>query len=187
MFDHYLDGVHYERRPSLWVEPLGDWGKGSVQLVELPTDDETQDNIVAMWVPGQAAKAGTSLAISYKLYWSANGAHETTLARCIATRVGRGGEPGQNRPKGVRKFVVEFLGGHLANLPFGTRPEPILTTTSGTFSDVFTEAVPDSVAGHWLAQFDFTAAGAEVVDMRLFLKVGEQTLSETWLYQYHVV
>ncbi|HEY2401045.1 MAG TPA: glucan biosynthesis protein D, partial [Steroidobacteraceae bacterium] len=185
-FDHYLDGVHYERRPSLWVEPVGDWGEGSVQLVELPTDDETMDNVVAMWVPKQPAKAGTSLQVHYKLNWGAGEPHETNLARCIATRMGRGGEPGQNRPRGVRKFVVEFLGGRLATLPYGTRPQPVLSASSGSFSDVFTEAVPDSVAGHWRAQFDFTASGTDVVDMRLYLKVGDQTLSETWLYQYHV-
>jgi glucans biosynthesis protein len=185
-FDHYLDGVHYERRPSLWVEPVGDWGEGSVQLVELPTDDETMDNVVAMWVPKQPAKAGTNLQVHYKLNWGAGEPHETNLARCIATRMGRGGEPGQNRPRGVRKFVVEFLGGRLATLPYGTRPQPVLSASSGSFSDVFTEAVPDSVAGHWRAQFDFTASGTDVVDMRLYLKVGDQTLSETWLYQYHV-
>jgi periplasmic glucans biosynthesis protein len=184
-FDHYLDGVHYERRPSLWVEPLGDWGEGSVQLVELPTDDETVDNIVAMWVPGQPAKAGSNLKLHYRLTWSAGEPHETALARCVATRLGRGGEPGQNRPRGVCKFVVEFLGGRLGTLPYGTKPQPILTASSGSFSDIFTEAVPDSVAGHWRAQFDFTAAGTDVVDMRLFLKNADQTLSETWLYQYH--
>jgi periplasmic glucans biosynthesis protein len=186
VFDHYLDGVHYERRPSLWVEPLGDWGDGSVQLIELPTDDETQDNIVAMWVSKQPAKAGSSPVLRYRLYWNGGEPNQTTLARCIATRLGRGGEPGQNRPKGVRKFVVEFLGGPLATLPNGTKPQPVLSATSGTFSDVFTEAVPDDVPGHWRAEFDFTASGSEVVDIRLFLKNGEQTLSETWLYQYHV-
>lgn len=105
--------------------------------------------------------------------------------RCLATRLGRGGQPGHPRPKGVRKFVVEFVGGPLEVLPFGIKPQPVLTASSGTFSSVFTEAVPDSVPGHWRAQFDFTAAGPDVVDMRLFLKNGDQTLSETWLYQYH--
>jgi glucans biosynthesis protein len=185
VFDHYLDGVHYERRPSLWVEPLGDWGEGTVQLIELPTNDETQDNIVTMWVSKQPAKAGGNLALRYRLYWNADEPHQTGLARCVATRMGRGGEPGQFRPKGVYKFVVEFLGGPLTELPNGTRPQPVLTASSGTFSDVFTEAVPDDVPGHWRAEFDFTPAGAEVADIRLFLKNGEQTLSETWLYQYH--
>jgi glucans biosynthesis protein len=84
----------------------------------------------------------------------------------------------------VRKLVVEFLGGPLTTLPFGTKPQPILTASSGTFSNVFTEAVPDSVPGHWRACFDFTAARSGVTEMRLFLKSGDQTLSETWLYQY---
>jgi glucan biosynthesis protein len=72
VFDHYLDGVRYERRPSLWVEPLDDWGDGAVQLVEIPTDDEFHDNIVAMWVPKQPAKAGSNLQLRYRLHWSAD-------------------------------------------------------------------------------------------------------------------
>lgn len=187
VFDHYLDGVRYDRRPSLWVEPLEDWGEGAVQLVELPTNDETEDNIVAMWVPKQPAKAGSRLRYRYRLQWCATAPHETDLARCVATRLGRGGEPGRPRPKGVHKFMVEFLGGPLATLPFGVKPEPVLWSSSGTFSYVFTEAVPDGVPGHWRAQFDFTGAGPKVVDMRLYLKNDAQTLSETWLYQYHIV
>jgi len=186
-FDHYLDGVRYDRRPSLWVEPLDDWGEGAVQLVELPSDDETEDNIVAMWVPKQPAKAGSSLRYRYRLQWCATEPHETALARCVATRIGRGGEPGKVRPKGVHKFMVEFLGGPLATLPFGEKPKPVLWSSSGTFSYVFTEAVPDGIPGHWRAQFDFTGSGAKVVDMRLYLKDGEATLSETWLYQFHIV
>jgi glucans biosynthesis protein len=186
-FDHYLDGVRYDRRPSLWVEPLDDWGEGAVQLIELPSNDETEDNIVAMWVPKQPVKAGSSLRYRYRLQWCATEPHQTDLARCVATRLGRGGEPGKPRPKGVHKFMVEFLGGPLAGLPFGIKPKLILWSSSGTFSYVFTEAVPDGVPGHWRAQFDFTGSGPNVVDMRLYLKNGEQTLSETWLYQFHIV
>jgi glucans biosynthesis protein len=185
-FDHYLDGVRYDRRPSLWVEPQGDWGEGAVQLLELPTDDETTDNIVAMWVPRTPARAGASLQLRYRLFWTAIEPHQTTLARCVATRMGRGGLPGHVRPQGARKFVVEFLGGPLVNLPFGAKPQPVLTAAPGTFSNVFTEAVPDGVPGHWRAQFDFTGNSGSVVDIRLYLKDGSQTLSETWLYQYHV-
>ena len=79
---------------------------------------------------------------------------------------------------------VGALRGPLVSLPFGVKPQPILSAPSGTFSYVFTEAVPDSVPGHWRASFDFTAAGPGVVEMRLFLKNADQTLSETWLYQY---
>jgi glucans biosynthesis protein len=183
-FDHYQDGVAYERRPSLWVEPLGDWGEGSVQLIELPTDDEIHDNIVAMWVPKEPARAGSHHELHYRLHWTDQEPYPTSLARCVATRIGRGGQPGQPRPKGVTKFMVEFLGGPLNQLPFGVKPQAVLSASrKGTFSYVFTEAVPDGVPGHWRAQFDFTPSEPGVTDMRLFLKNGDQTLSETWLYQ----
>jgi glucans biosynthesis protein len=185
MFDHYLDGVYYDRRPSAWVEPLDDWGEGSVQLIEFPTDDEIQDNVTAMWVPKQPAAAGSRLQVRYRLYWSADEPHPTALARCVATRIGRGGEPGKPRPQGVLKFVVEFKGGTLGSLPAGVKPQAVLWASTGSFSYVFAEAVPDGVPGHWRAQFDFSPAGAEVADMRLFLKLAERTLSETWLYQLH--
>ncbi len=184
-FDHYQDGVYYDRRPSLWVEPKGAWGKGTVQLVEIPTDDEIHDNIVAMWVPEKAAVAGSNVTLSYRLHWAADEPYPTDLARCVATRLGNGGQPGQPRPKGVRKFMVEFKGPPLESLPFGVKPEAVLWASRGTFSYVFTEAVPDDVPGHWRAQFDLTVSGSDPVEMRLYLRAGEKTLSETWLYQYH--
>lgn len=188
-FDHYLDGVAYDRRPSLWIEPLGDWGAGSVQLIEIPTDDEIHDNIVAMWVPQAEAKAGSSHRLKYRLHWRADEpvAPRAELAFCVATRLGHGGEPGKPRPQGVRKFVVEFLGGPLGQLPFGVKPEAVLSASRGTFSHVFCEAVPNGVSGHWRAVFDLTVYGQEPVDMRLYLRQAGRTLSETWLYQYHPV
>jgi periplasmic glucans biosynthesis protein len=184
-FDHYLDGVFYDRRPSLWVEPKGTWGKGSVQLVEIPTDDEIHDNIVTMWVPEKPATVGSEINLSYRLYWAADEPFPTNLARCVATRLGNGGQPGQPRPKGVRKFMVEFKGPPLEALAFGDKPEPVLWASRGTFSYIYTEAVSDDVLGHWRAQFDLTVTGSDPVEMRLFLRAGEKILSETWLYQYH--
>ena len=113
-FDHYLDGVGYERRPSAWVEPLGDWGKGVVQLVEIPTDDEIHDNVVAYWVPAEPTQAGDRhRAAATGCTGSPTSPSRPPLGRCVATRLGRGGQPGQPRPDGVRKFMVEFLGGPL--------------------------------------------------------------------------
>ena len=184
-FDHYLDGVRYDRRPSAWVEPLGDWGAGAVELVEMPTDDEIDDNVVAYWCPAQPTKAGDRVELSYRLHWLADEPYPTPLGRCIATRLGRGGQPGQPRPDGVRKFMVEFLGGPLAALPFGVKPEPVLWSSRGKFSYVYTEAVPDDIPGHWRAQFDLTVDGHDPVEIRLFLRANDQVLTETWLYQYH--
>ncbi len=183
-FDHYLDGVYYDRRPSLWVEPLHGWGGGAVQLAEIPTDDETNDNVVAMWVPDAPARAGASYRLRYRLHWKADEPYPTPLARCVATRLGRGGQPGQPRPPGTEKFVVEFLGGPLATLPGGVLPEPVLSGARAQFSTVFAEAVPDGVAGHWRVQFDAAVQGSDPVDLRLFLRSAGQAMSETWLYQF---
>jgi glucans biosynthesis protein len=185
LVDHYLDGVFYERRPSLWIEPKGGWGKGAIQLCEIPTDDEIHDNIVAMWVPDRPARAGDVVDLAYVMTWDADEPHPGPLARCVATRLGNGGQPGQPRPKGVRKFVVEFLGDSLAALPFGMKPEAVLWASRGEFSYVFTEAVPDDVKGHWRAQFDLTVAGDEPVEIRLFLRADGRPLTETWSFQYH--
>lgn len=186
-FDHYLDGVHYQRRPSLWVEPLGNWGPGAVQLIEIPTDDEIHDNIVAMWVPEEPALKGNRYDLSYRLHWLADEPYPSPLARTVATRIGRGGQPGQPRPQGVTKFMVEFLGGPLTTLAFGERPEAVLWASQGKFSYVFTEAVPDDIPGHWRAQFDFTPDRYdEPIEMRLYLRSREgEPLSETWAYQFH--
>jgi glucans biosynthesis protein len=185
MFDHYGDGVFYDRRPSLWVEPSGTWGTGAIQLVEIPTDDEIHDNVVAMWVPAAPSVAGSEVQLAYRLHWQADEPFPSDLSRCVATRVGNGGQPGQPRPKGVRKFMVEFLGPALASLSFGDKPEAVLWASRGTFSYIFTEAVPDDVPGLWRAQFDLTVTGADPVEMRLFLRAGDKILSETWAYQYH--
>lgn len=187
VFDHYQDGVYYDRRPGLWVEPKGDWGAGSVQLVENPTDDEIHDNINAMWVPAEPARAGRSLDLAFRLHWVADEPYPSPLARCVATRLGNGGQPGTVRPRGVRKFMLEFLGGPLKALPTGTFPTPVLTASRGEFSYIRTEAVPDDVAGHWRVQFDLAVAGPEPVEMRCYLKQGDQVLTETWLYQYHPI
>jgi len=181
--EHYLDGVNYQRRPSLWVEPLGDWGRGAVQLVEIPTDDEIHDNMVAFWVPEAPVGAGASYDYRYRLHWLADEPYPAPgAARVVATRMGRGGEPGKPRPAGVRKFVVEFAGGPLEALPDGAKVDPVLSASRGAISYVFAEPVPGT--RRWRAQFDLTASGSEPVELRGFLRSGQQTLSETWTYQY---
>src|SRR5579871_3352825 len=191
VFDHYLDGVFYDCRPSLWVEPLpglaGEgWGKGSIQLCEIPTDDEIHDNVVAMWVPEEPVPANAEIQLHYKLYWVANSPFPSDLAIVVATRLGRGGQPGQPRPKGVRKIMVEWLGEPLRQLPFGSIPELAVSTSRGTFGPYqLVEAVPDGVPGHWRAQFDLIVDGTDPVELRAFLKSGDKTLTETWMFQYH--
>ncbi|WP_291954724.1 glucan biosynthesis protein D [Chelatococcus sp.] len=184
-FDNYQDGVRYQLRPSAWVEPKGKWGKGSVQLIELPTDDEIHDNIVAYWNPAKPTKAGDELDFAYSLHWLADEPTPSPLARCVATRLSGANTPGQQRPDGVRRFMVEFSGEPLATLPPNVAPEPVLWASRGEFSRAFTQRVPGDNPARWRAQFDLAVDGKGPVDMRLFLRSGDTILSETWLYQYH--
>ncbi|HVZ34470.1 MAG TPA: glucan biosynthesis protein, partial [Polyangiaceae bacterium] len=183
VFEHYLDGVNYDRRPSLWVEPIGQWGAGSVQLIEIPTDDEIHDNIVAFWVPSEPAKKGASYRYRYRLHWLADEPYPAeNSARVFATRLGRGGEPGKPRPKGVSKFVVEFAGKPLELLPKGAKLNAKISTSRGKVSLSFTEPVPNTK--RWRAVFDLSVEGNDPVELRLFLAQGAETLSETWTHQF---
>ena len=182
-FDHYLDGVFYNRRPTIWVQPQGDWGRGSVQLVELPTGSEFDDNVVAMWVPEAAARAGNAYQLDYRLHWVDREPFETPLAQCSATRLGMAplAETGGRR---LRRFAVAFQGGPLADLPAGVQPEAVISAARGKIERVMVEAVPDDVPGHWRAFFDWPEDGAGALDLRLYLRLKDEALTETWLYTY---
>jgi len=182
-YEHYLDGVNYDKRPSLWVEPLGEWGAGAVQLVEIPTDDEIHDNIVAFWVASDPAKAGSALRYRYKLHWQADEPYPSSnLAHVAATRIGRGGEPGKARPKGSTKFVIEFEGKPLDTLPTSDKLSAEISASRGKISYMFVE--PVGATKRWRVQFDLTIEGGDPVELRVFLRKAKQTLTETWLYQF---
>ena len=129
--DYQDDGVFYNRRPSLWIEPKADWGAGAVQLVELPTVDETYDNIVAFWNPAAKPKAGDELLFGYRMYWGSDVPIFQALARAVATRTGIGGVIGQARRYFSWRFAIDFAGGELAMLPDGAVVEPVISASRG--------------------------------------------------------
>ncbi len=182
-FEDYLDGVNYEKRPTLWVEPLSEWGAGAIELIELPTDDEIHDNVVAYWRPKDPAKAGNSYRLKYRLHWLADEPYPAAGARCVATRIGRGGQPGKPRPKGVYKFAVEFAGKALDVLWGDTvKAEPVITASAGTVSGAFMEPIPGTK--RWRAIFDLTPTGTDPVELRLYIRGNGDAMTETWLYQF---
>ena len=177
----------YDRRPSLWVEPKGHWGKGAIQLVEIPTDDEIHDNIVAMWVP-ERSRGGRRRrsTLAYRLYWLADEPFPTR-SRALRRDAARQWRPA--RPAAARRACANSWSNSsappLASLPFGVKPEPVLWASRGTFSYIFTEAVPDDVPGHWRAQFDLTVTGDGAGRNAALSSLRRQDLSETWMFQYH--
>ncbi|MCW4115003.1 glucan biosynthesis protein [Aurantimonas sp. MSK8Z-1] len=183
-FDEYEDdSVYYDRRSGAWIEPKGDWGTGAVQLVEIPTDDEIHDNIVAYWVADKPVKKGDALSLDYTLTWSTNPPHPTDIGLVVATRLGRGGNPGQPRPSGVTKIVVDFDGGLVAGLDREAQDvKAIVTSSRGTVSNVNCYSVKVGTA--WRASFDIKVDDTDPVDVRLYMEADGEPVSETWLYQF---
>ncbi|MCL4765147.1 MAG: glucan biosynthesis protein D [Hyphomicrobiaceae bacterium] len=183
-FVHYLDdGVFYERRPSVWVEPLDPWGPGAVHLLEIPTDDEVHDNIAAYWCPGEPFRAGERRRYRYRLTWLDDIPFPESLARATATWTGMGGRPGQKRPAGVRKLVIDWQGPVLAGLGRQDGVEVVVTLSRGSVSNAYCHPVVDQRA-RWRSLFDVGAEGGEPIDMRAFLRKDGRPLTETWLYQH---
>ncbi len=187
-FDHYQDdGVYYDRRPSLWVEPLagpaGGWGPGAVQLVEIPTVDETFDNIVAFWNPQRKPAAGDELLFSYRLYWGTKMPYGSPLAHTLATRTGLGGTIGEKRSYYSWHFAVDFAGGELGALAPDAPVEAVITTSRGTVEHVTAHYVPEFRG--YRALFDIKPdERTDPIDLRMFLRIRGHALTETWAYQW---
>jgi len=176
------DGAFYDKRPGVWIEPLGDWGKGEVQLVELATDDEIHDNVVAYWKPARVPVPGDELAFAYRLHWVATEPFPPAVGRTVATRIGRGGVPGQPRPAGAKKFAIDFEGGPFETLAQRFDVEPVVDASRGTVSGRY--AIKVVGTPRWRAIFDLAVEGDDPVELRCYLKLKEQVLTETWLFQY---
>ena len=182
-FDHYQDdGAFYHLRPSVWVEPLGDWGKGAVQLVEIPTEDETFDNIVAFWNPAEAFGPGQERRFRYRLYWGSEPPVRGSLAAVIATRIGAGGIIGQKNRPPSRKFVVDFEGGRLSSLTEDAKVAPVISASRGEIRQAAARPLRGTRA--WRCSFDLYSEGGEPIDLRCYLADEQGALTETWLYQW---
>jgi glucans biosynthesis protein len=179
------DGVFYDKRPSVWIEPKSAWHKGAVMLVEIPTPDETNDNIVAFWTPEEKPQAGVEYLYGYRLYWCRDNPHGPKQATVIATRTGVGGQVGVKRSHFAWRFVVDFAGGELAALSENAHVVPVITTSRGRIEIPSARRIV-SRPGEWRAAFDLALTGdiVDPVNLRLYLSLDGQALTETWLYQY---
>jgi periplasmic glucans biosynthesis protein len=178
------DGAFYDKRPSVWVEPKASWRKGAVMLVEIPTADETNDNIVAFWTPADKPQPHAEYLYGYRLYWCREHPHPPRLATARATRTGVGGVLGQKRSHFAWRFVVDFAGGELAALAEHAQVTPVIAASRGRIEIASARRLLP--LGQWRAMFDLALLedSSEPVNLRLYLALEGQALTETWLYQY---
>ena len=182
-FDNYQDlEAHYQTRPSLWVEPQGDWGKGSVELIEIPSDAERYDNIAAFWVPERPVEAGQQLEFNYRLSFFLDLPNLSPGGRTLASRVGAGGA-GDLNPD-IRRFVIDFGGEALAKLANDAPVQAVVSGSTGQIKNVVVQK--NSHGNSWRLSFELLPQGTDPSELRGFLKLGNDVLTETWSYQWTV-
>jgi len=184
-FETYQDaGAHYERRPSLRVEPAGEWGQGSVRLIEIPAKLEAEDNIVAFWVPADPIKAGDAREFGYRLIWgNLDPDPADVLAHVVETRGGKGGFSGVESDAALRKFVIDFKGDALDQIVDPNRPFDVVASATG--GRVVSSTIQRVEAnGVWRLVLDVMIENETPVELKAYLVGGGKRVTETWLYQW---
>ena len=206
-FDHYLDlEARYDRRPSLWVEPRDDWGPGRLELIEIPSEEEIHDNMVAFWVPDPPlpeAADGTPLPdgeraypdtmrYAYRLYWMEPGASPHALGRAVSTRTSR------DKDGDTLRFFIDFEGRELNALPADIGLSSRIETPD-TVPVLEKQLIKNPATGGWRLVFQIrppkeegvmqslkaAREGASSIRLRASLLRGENLpdpLTETWVY-----
>jgi glucans biosynthesis protein len=179
-FNHYQDNdAHYERRPSYFVEPLGDWGKGGVELVEIPSDEEIHDNVVAFWVPEAPVQPQKSMTFSYLLSAYTGTTQWPPGGKVIATHFARVVN-GTTVVPGVRRVIVDFAGGDLDTLAGAQPIQAAASATGGEIDDIRVERLVAN--GVWRVSMRMKTNGDKPVDLRCYLTLYGEALTETWTY-----
>jgi glucans biosynthesis protein len=185
-FDHYQDlELAYELRPTYWIEPHEGWGEGGVGLVELPTDNESNDNIVAGWTPKESFEAGRTMSYGYRITALTNDSRLTPGARAINTfrteahALGAAEAPAP----GATRFLIDFAGGDLSY--FLLEPslvEVVATTSAGSVLRTFLAS--NSHISGFRAGLDVEVPPGQSCDVRVFLRAQNRALTETWTFPW---
>jgi glucans biosynthesis protein len=177
-FSSYEDPeASYELRPSAWLEPIGSWGAGRVELVQLSTPDETNDNIVAYWVPEKVPAPGEALDFSYRLHWQGKEQKRPPGAWVVQSRIGRGfAELAEDE----QQFIVDFTGPSLNALPANAQVKAVVSAPSNG-KILESNAYRVEATGAWRMTLRVKQTNvAQPTELRGFLQSGNDVLTETW-------
>ncbi len=164
--------AQYERRPSAWITPKGDWGSGAVELVEIPSGRETNDNIVAFWRPTQPLLPNHPAQFAYSITWNDEPPLPKGLGRVIATR------SGASIDRKRRVFLLDIVGA--GEKLDGLRLD--LSSSTGAISNA--TLVSNSELHGLRASFEIDPKDADLIELRLRVMRGDTPVSETWLYRW---
>jgi glucans biosynthesis protein len=168
---------HWELRPSLWIEPIDDWGAGAVELVEIPSVSEVNDNIVASWRPKQDLAAGAEVRFAYRQFWCWNPPERPPLSEVKASFGGHGSSGKR------RRFLVDFGGEIFADPQRTVDLKPTLSAVPpGTIVAVHTYLL--RTEKRFRVDFEVDPGSEDYAELRLVLESGGKPVSETWLYRW---
>jgi glucans biosynthesis protein len=171
--------ARYDTRPSAWIEPLGAWGAGRVELLQFHTPDETHDNIAAYWVPERAPRPGTAFDAAWRIHWTRAALPASDIAIVTQTRRGQGWRRPGEPPR--LDLHIDFEGPALR----GLRADEVEAVVShnDALSLRGVQAYPNPVRGGWRVTLQLERPGPRLAgELRAYLKSGTRTLSETWSY-----
>lgn len=143
----------------------------------LPTPDETNDNIVAYWVPEKQPAVGEPLDFSYRLHWQGKQMQRPPGAWVVQTRIGRSyAELGKHE----QQYIVDFAGPSLAALKPDAAVKAVVTAPSNG-EIVQSNAYRVEQTGAWrMAVRVKQLKPNEPTELRGFLQSGDDVLTETW-------
>jgi glucans biosynthesis protein len=179
-FSHYEDlEARYDKRPGVWVQPVGAWGAGRVELVLIPTPDETNDNVVSYWVPDALPPPRQALTLEYRLLWQSDNAVRPPQSWVTQTRRGHGYRKAADDSM---DFVVDFEGPAFAKLAPDAKVEPVVTGQNMETREAI--AYPNTVTSGYRMALRFKRLDdAKPVELRAFLRGPDGgAISETWSY-----
>lgn len=178
-FHNYEDAeARYEKRPSAWVIPIGNWGKGNVSLIEIPADSEFNDNIISFWNGAQPLKAGERSDYAYDLIWNKKGPGFNSRAKIISSRIGKSVNDTTNS---VYSIIIDYQydDGRVPNLEGANFA---VTATKGTILSHHCFVLPDNRTIR--ASFDYRPDKSAPAELQAGLSVKEQAIAETWMYRW---
>ena len=185
-FTSYQDlELAYELRPSYWIEPREGWGEGRVELLELPTNDETNDNIVVAWAPKDGLEPGKSLTCGYRITALMQDQGLTPGGRTVGTFhvAPRALGARESPPPGATRFLIDFAGGDLSYyMSDPSIVETIATTSNGRILRTF--LTPNAHTRGFRAGVDLAVEPGQSADLRVFLRSGTKALTETWTFPW---
>uniref|UniRef100_UPI00356B419E glucan biosynthesis protein n=1 Tax=Marinobacter sp. TaxID=50741 RepID=UPI00356B419E len=176
--------ARYDLRPSAWIAPRKGWTDGEVVLVEIPTDSETNDNIVAFWKPGVDTSAGAHHQFAYTLSFGGHDVAGQDTGQVVNTYVGDGNRTGGGDAENAFRVIVDFAGGPLETLKSDAAVISKVSEASGSEGAEIIEQYVEFIDAdnQWrLSMLVRPGKGREPV-LRGQLLLDDKPLTEVWTY-----